>query len=511
MKQTIVDVVSGSLTYSGEANLWRATSDPFWTIKKISVSWNVTTTAYPCWPSRIPTDEDIFVWDRRAEYTYSLTPDTSAPTLTTVTIASDNSDTTKAKVGDTVTISITASEALSTISATIAGHTATIADTGTNTYTASYVMDSGDTTWAVTFTIDFADVVWRSGTQVTATTDLSAVTFDKTAPVGTLEYSIDAGSNYYTTLSVKNVDTLRIRATFSEDLLDSPVVKLAIDNAVLSATNMTKTSASVYYYDLNVPAWDIATATCSLSVGTDASGNVVTSAPVNATFSIDNTAPAISSSARNTNTQITVTLSQLALASTITKANDGGFIVTETGWVATYAVSAIAPGATNDLVVLTVANMGVSAKEGVTVTYTAGGNGTVSDLVWNTMATDAVGAAITAWDTTAPTMASGERLSNTVLRITLSEDADDATITAANDWWFVVYETGTPATTYAVSAIAKSGSDSSKIELTIADATASAAIGLTITYVAWGNGVVADVAGNTMATDAVWVLVASWA
>lgn len=106
----------------------------------------------------------------------------------------------------------------------------------------------------MTFTIDFADVSGRAGIQVTATTDLSAVTFDKTAPVGTLEYSIDAGSNYYTTLSVKNADTLRIRATFSENLLDSPVVKLAIDNAVLSATNMTKTSASVYYYDLNVPA-----------------------------------------------------------------------------------------------------------------------------------------------------------------------------------------------------------------------------------------------------------------
>lgn len=398
--QTIVDVVSGSLTYSGQANLGRATSDPFWTIKKISVSGNVTTTAYPCWPSRIPTDEDIFVWDRRAEYTYSLTPDTSAPTLSVVTIASNNSDTAKAKVWDVVTLTISASEALSTISATIAGHTATIVDTGTNTYTAAYTMVSGDTTGAVAFTIDFTDVSGRAGTQVTATTDLSAVTFDKTAPVGTLEYSIDAGSNYYTTLSVKNADTLRIRATFSENLLDSPVVKLAIDNAVLSATNMTKTSASVYYYDLNVPAWDIATATCSLSVGTDATGNVVTSAPVNATFTIDNTAIA---------------------------------------------------------------------------------------------------------------MQSGERLSNTVLRVTLTENANDATITHANDGGFVVYETGTPATTYAVSAIAKSWSNSNKVELTVATVTASAAIGLTITYVAWVNWDVADTIGNPMATDAVWVLVWAWA
>lgn len=398
--QTIVDEVSASLTYVWSSDLWRATSDPYWTIKKISKSWNITTTAYPCGPSRIPTDDEIFVWDRRAEYTYSLTPDVAAPTLTVVTIASNNSDTTKAKVWDTVTITITASEALSDISATIAGNTATIADTGTNTYTASYVMASGDSNGAVTFTIDFTDVAWRSGTQVTATTDLSAVTFDKTAPVGTLEYSINGGANYYTTLSVKNADTLRIRATFSENLLDSPVVKLAIDNAVLSATDMTKTSANVYYYDLNVPAWDVATATCSLSVGTDASGNVVTSAPVNATFTIDNTAIA---------------------------------------------------------------------------------------------------------------MQSGERLSNTVLRVTLTENANDATITHANDGGFIVYETGTPATTYAVSAIAKSGSNSNKVELTVADITASAAAWVTITYATGWNGDVADTIGNPMATDSVWVLVSAWA
>lgn len=289
--QTIVDEVSASLTYVWSSDLWRATSDPYWTIKKISKSGNITTTAYPCGPSRIPTDDEIFVWDRRAEYTYSLTPDVAAPTLTVVTIASDNSDTTKAKVWDTVTLTITASEALSDISATIAGNTATIADTGTNTYTASYVMASGDTNGAVAFTIDFTDVAWRSGTQVTATTDLSAVTFDKTAIA----------------------------------------------------------------------------------------------------------------------------------------------------------------------------------------------------------------------------MQSGERLSNTVLRVTLTENANDATITHANDGGFVVFQTGTPATTYAVSAIAKSGSDSSKIELTIADATASAAVWLTITYVAGGNWVVADVAWNTMATDAVGVLVSAWA
>lgn len=106
---------------------------------------------------------------------------------------------------------------------------------------------------------------------------------------------------------------------------------------------MTKTSTTVYYYDLNVPAGDIATATCSLTVGTDGAGNVVESAPINRTFTVDNTAPTLASAVRNTDTQLTVSLSELALDTTITQSNDGGFVVTRTGEVDTYTVSAIAP------------------------------------------------------------------------------------------------------------------------------------------------------------------------
>lgn len=184
-------------------------------------------------------------------------------------------------------------------------------------------MVSGDTAGLVTFTIDFEDIAGRDGTQVTAVTGGSGVTFDKTAPTATLEYSVDAGSSYASTKKVKDADTLRIKATFSEALLDSPIVKLAINNAILSATNMTKTSTTVYYYDLNVPAGDIATATCSLSIGTDTSGNVVTAAPTNATFTVDNTAPTMSSGARTNNTTLVVTLSELGATASITKANDG--------------------------------------------------------------------------------------------------------------------------------------------------------------------------------------------
>lgn len=253
-------------------------------------------------------------------------------------------------------------------------------------------MVSGDTNGVITFTIDFTDIAGNVGTQVTTTTNGSSVTFDKTAPTATLLYSIDAGSNYYSTLSVKDADTLRIKATFSEALLDSPVVKLAIDNAVLAATNMTKTSTTVYYYDLNVPAGNVATATCSLSVGTDASGNVVTAAPTNATFNIDNDVPFMFGVVKDTVTQLTVEFDSAVTASTVTKANDGGFVVKDTATgLTTFAVSAVAPGVSSLYAVLTVADMTAAAAGGVTVTYVAAGNGTVADDAGNAMATDATG------------------------------------------------------------------------------------------------------------------------
>ena len=83
------------------------------------------------------------------------------------------------------------------------------------------------------------------------------------------------------------------------------------------------------------------------------------------------------------------------------KANDGGFVVTMLNSLTTYAVSAIAHGATNDLVVLTVADMSGSSSAGVKVTYSSGSrpgdNGTVTDANGNYLATDSTGVSIVAW------------------------------------------------------------------------------------------------------------------
>ena len=113
----------------------------------------------------------------------------------------------------------------------------------------------------------------------------ASLTVDNTAPTAAITYSPagpyrNGGAN------------VTITATFNEAMADSPVVKIALSGAAtLTATAMTKSSATVYTYSYEVPAGD-GTQTVALSVGTDAVGNVITSAPSSgATFEMDNTAP----------------------------------------------------------------------------------------------------------------------------------------------------------------------------------------------------------------------------
>lgn len=347
----------------------------------------------------------LLVWNAAAAIEFVI--DTTSPTLDTVSIASNNTDTAYAKVWDVVTLTFVASEDLeSKPVVTIAWQTIAPASViewvDAAHWTTTYTMASWDIAWSVPFTINAVDIYGNVLAQVSATTDSSAVIFDKTVPT------------------------------------------------LVSLT-------------------------------------------------------------RDSNTQITVTLSEFAKESTITKANAGWFVVADTVTPATtYAVSAIAPWATDDLVVLTVASMAASGINGITVTYTQWGNGTVSDLAANLLATDAVGLSIPSWDVV-PTMISAERIANTTLRVTISEDCDTLTTTKANDGWFVVAQTGSPFITFAVSAISPNGWNHNQIDLTVEDIIPSATTWVTVTYVQWGNGTVADTTGNLLATDATGQNVNPWA
>ncbi|MDD3214187.1 MAG: hypothetical protein PHY64_10965, partial [Eubacteriales bacterium] len=122
----------------------------------------------------------------------------------------------------------------------------------------------------------------------------------------------------------------------------------------------------------------------------------------------DSTPPTITGAVRNSDTQITVALSEAC--QNLSKFNDGGFTVHKTGDTSTtYAVSATAQNGDTSHVALTVANLGTAAGTGVTVTYTAGINGTIADLAGNPLATNTTGVTVDAWDITAPTVSNINR------------------------------------------------------------------------------------------------------
>ena len=170
---------------------------------------------------------------------WNITPtaawfDTAAPTLSSVSIASNNSTTTLAKADDVVTLTFTASETIATPVVTFNSGGATITDTSVtyvntsgNTWTAAYTANASDTSGAVTFSIAFADTAGNAGTAVTSGT--GSVTFDGTAPTMAITASevSDGGTS--------NDGTLSLTFTSSEATTNFVVGDITVSGGALSS------------------------------------------------------------------------------------------------------------------------------------------------------------------------------------------------------------------------------------------------------------------------------------
>ena len=115
----------------------------------------------------------------------NVTFDSVNPTLTGITIASNNSlSSSLAKPDDVVTITFFTSEEAQTPTATIA--TEASSETNANgdqlSWTATKTMDADDANGTVAFTIDYYDLAGNQGTQATAVLSGSNVTYDRTDP-----------------------------------------------------------------------------------------------------------------------------------------------------------------------------------------------------------------------------------------------------------------------------------------------------------------------------------------
>ncbi|MEX0963952.1 MAG: hypothetical protein WDZ52_07940 [Pseudohongiellaceae bacterium] len=200
------------------------------------------------------------------------------------------------------------------------------------------------------------------------------------APTATLTYSIDAGTTTATTASVKDADTLRVIATFNKAVNDGTPT-ITIDNGILLvASAMTKTDGTHYFYDLNVPAGDIAAATITIG-GAEASGLVISAAPTNAVFAVDNTAPSaptgvaltavggtvVADTLNSSNTNMTATAAITAGQAT------GGTAVLKVGATTIATDSAILAGDTS-----VTFNLGVASTTALQAAVAAGGVATVT-------------------------------------------------------------------------------------------------------------------------------------
>jgi len=199
----------------------------------------------------------------------TYTVDTTPPTLTSVSIASNNGTPTLAKAGDVVTLSFTASEALGALpTATIATRIATVVHTGGNNYTASYTMLAADTQGAVPFAIHFSDAAGNAGAQVTTVTNASAVRFDSVAP------------------TMATPGNITVEATTASGTTKTNAAIAAFLNSATTTGATTAVAAN------NAPAIFPMGITTVTFTAVDAAGNAAT--PVHATVTIvDTTPPAI--------------------------------------------------------------------------------------------------------------------------------------------------------------------------------------------------------------------------
>ncbi len=276
------------------------------------------------------------------------------PTLSSVSIASNNSTASLAKAGDIVTLHFTASEPVNTPAVTIFTHSVVSTPGSNNSFTATYSLTNNDATGIIPFTIDFTSTKGAAGTRVTATTDGTSVTFDKTAPgVTSINRHLPATQN-----TTANQVTFQI--TFSESVTGVDAADFAIRGT--ASGTIASFSGSGTTYDITVNAIT-GTGTLGLdlkSSGTgimDAAGNIIpggfTSGESYTIEQADVTAPSVQSIDRfSPTTQSTSTTSvvfRVTFSENVSGVDVNDFSLTATGTVQGTINSVNGSGGTYDV------------------------------------------------------------------------------------------------------------------------------------------------------------------
>lgn len=217
----------------------------------------------------------------------TVTIDHSAP-VAAVALASDNSDPRFATQGDTITLSLAFDEALANApTVTIQGEAATVTGSGAN-WQAAITVGSGTATGPVTFQVTgVEDGTGNQAADITATTDGSSVTIDRSAPVA----SVSLVSNHDNPRFATQGNTVTLSLNFDEPLATAPTVVIQGQAATVTGGG-TAWQASIPV-DPSTPTGPVSFEVTGV---VDASGNraaTITATTDSSGVNIDQTAPGL--------------------------------------------------------------------------------------------------------------------------------------------------------------------------------------------------------------------------
>jgi gliding motility-associated-like protein len=311
------------------------------------------------------------------------TVDKTAPTLSPVTIASNNSTASRAKTGDVISLNFTSSEIINTPTISIAGHIVTATNTGSNNWTASYTMTGTDAEGTVLFNIAFSDVNGNAGTTVSATTNSSSVVFDRTAPVLS---TVTISTNNSNTSLAKQGNTVTLSFTASETI-NTPVVTIA--GHTVTPGNSSGNNWTASYTMTGTDAEGAVSFSIAFADPTGNVGSTVTGSTNSSNVAYDITAPALSSvtiASANSNTIKAKTgdvmtlafSSNEAIAPSVTIAGHAVTAVNTGGnnWAASYTMTGTDAEGT---IPFSIAYSDASGNAGTTVTTTSNSSSVVFD------------------------------------------------------------------------------------------------------------------------------------
>jgi len=208
----------GSNDFQAFDNLQEITNDDFYATTKTISGTASTFTSVSGYQHNETALLSALLYDQSGNFSMgdtsnmSLEIDLIANNPTSSSIASNNTNSSYAKIGDIVTITMSYDEDIGSTTTTIENNSATDTDLGSEQFKAEYTLAGTEPEGVIDFTIDALDYMGNPGSY-SLTTDGSQVTFDKTPPE--LTY-VNISSNNADTAWAKVSDSISIAFTSSE-------------------------------------------------------------------------------------------------------------------------------------------------------------------------------------------------------------------------------------------------------------------------------------------------------